>query len=548
MEDYRGDQYGEYNRRAWKGYDSGENERPQLDASGIAVIALASGIASLIGLIIIWLGKLGQPKEEKKLQQIIAAATAGKLDEWVGKGSSKKVARAMLNTRDRASDVADTVGERAGELSKVAGKRIGQTVDDVTSNREVKKAARQVSDIRDHLAGMIDNIELEKYQGKARKRAATLRKRAEQMLASLEVEDRTGKARKAIQQQAKELGKAIDQANLGDQAGHLAARARDAISSIDLGQTFSDAGDAVSKKAKEIEHDSRGLRRDAGKTASHAADEAGKMAKKAGKQSGSWLGVITDAVGTFFEDFTSKTLPELTRAAGKAGEQVRGQVVLPASDYVRKEAIPNVSDAAGNVADYVRKEAIPNVTDAASNVADYVRKEAIPNVADAASNVAEYVTATALPAAGEFLSETSDRVQKAYREVAPHVGDALGNVGEAVGSAAQNVGEAVGGMFHHNGHHDGLLSNVGGTVGDVAENVGKTTGKALSSAGHATRKATDETVSTIFWIAAAGAALVFLFAPEEQQRDELWRNLQNLFSQGRDLVQEFQGYGNELDA
>ncbi len=537
MEDYRGDQYGEYNRRAWKGYGTGDGEQPQLDANSIAVIALAAGIASMVGLVIVWLGKLGQPKEEKKLQQIIEAATAGKLDEWVGKGSSKKVAHAMLQTRDRASDVAGTVGDRAGSVVETvvgaatpivteAGKRIGQTVGDVTGNREVKKAARQVSDIRDHLAAMIDNIDVQEYQGKTRKQATTLRKRAEQMLALLEVEQRTGKARKAIEQQAKELGKAIDQAKLGDQAGRVAARARDAISNIDLGQTFSDAGDAISSKAKGIEHDSRGLRRDAGKAASQAADEAGKLAKKAGKQSSSWLGVITDAVGTFVSDFTKKTLPELTRAAGKAGEQVRGQVVLPASDYMRNEAIPNVSDAAGNVADYVRKEAIPNVSDAAGNVADYVRKEAIPNISDAAGNVAEFVTETALPAAGEFLSETGDRVQKAYKEVAPHVGDALGN-----------VGEAVGGMFHHDGHHDGLLSNVGDT-----------TGKALSTAGHATRKAADDTVSTIFWVAAAGAALVFLFAPEKEQRDELWRNVQNLVSQGRDLVQEFQGYGNELDA
>ncbi|PZS06155.1 MAG: hypothetical protein DLM69_00345, partial [Candidatus Chloroheliales bacterium] len=395
MEDYRGDQYGEYNRRAWQGYGSGDGEQPPPDLSSIAIVALAAGIASLIGLIIVWLGKLGQPKDEKKLQQIIEAATAGKLDEWAGRGSSKKLARAMHRTATQAGDVAGTVGERAGELgkeagkraaelSKEAGKRIGQTVEDVTSSREVKKAARQVSDIRDHLAEMIDNIDLGEYQGKGRKRAATLRKRAEQMLASLEVENRTGKVRKAVEQQAKELGKAIDEANLGDQAGRLAARARDAISSIDVGQALSDAGELVGKKAKEIEHDSRGLRRD-----------AGKLAKKAGKEGGTWLSAITDAVGSFFEDFSKKTLPELTKAAGKAGEQVRGQVVLPTAEYVRKEAIPNVSDAAGNVAEYVRKEAIPNVADAAGNVAEYVRKEAIPNVTDAAGNVAGFVTETA---------------------------------------------------------------------------------------------------------------------------------------------------------
>lgn len=625
MEDYRGDQYGEYNRRAWQGYSS-DSEGQQPDLSAVAVIALASGIASFIGLVIVWLTRLGQPKEEKKLEQIIEAATAGKLDEWAGKGSSKKAARALLRTRDRAAEVATTVGDQAGELGKEAGKRaaelgkeaekrtrglrkeagkraeqlgsdvsdrageladqaphmletvrgrvgealgavgaaaapivaeagkrLGHTVDDLTSSRGAKKAGQQVEDIRDNLANLIDNIDLGQYQGKARKQAANLRKRAESLLASLEVEDRTKKASKVIQHQAQELGKAIDHADLPDQAGQLAARARDAITSVDLGQVLSDAGDAVTRKAKEIEKDTRGLRHDAGKSVEHATTEAGKLAKKAGEQSGSWLATITAALGSFVQDFTKKTIPELTQAASKAGEQIRGQVVLPTAERageIYQETAPRVGDAIGSAADYVRNEAIPNVADAAGTAAEYVQKEVAPRVADAASATADFVTSTALPAAGEFLSEAGDRVQKAYKDVAPQVGEALGNVGEAVGSAAQNVGEAVGGMFHQNGrhHNSGLLSNVGDAVGGAAQNVGDATGKALVTAGKATRKATDDTVSTIFWLTAAGAALVFLFAPEKEQRDQLWQNLQSLISQGRDLVQEFQGYGNELEA
>ena len=107
-------------------------------------------------------------------------------------------------------------------------------------------------------------------------------------------------------------------------------------------------------------------------------------------------------------------------------------------------------------------------------------------------------------------------------------------------------------MFHHNGRHQssnsGLLSNVGDAVGGAAQNVGDATSKALVTAGKATRKATDDTISTVFWLTAAGAALVFLFAPEKEQREALWKNLQSLISQGRDLVQEFQGYGDELEA
>ncbi len=581
-EDYRGDQYS---------YDYGESE-PQIDPNTIIIVGIAAGVASVIGAIIVWLTKLRQPKREKKIQQVIDAITAGKLDEWVGKGSSRKLARGLNRTADRAGSLAEVAGERAAVVSKdaskqaeelrkriikelkrrnikppsgedvgsffddlahniantvenvregaspavaeagkragqaldsvrdtaapavsEAGKRIGQVIGDVTSSRSVKKAKRQVDDLRSNLAKLIDDIDLEEYQGKAKKQAVRLRSRAEQMLASLELDERAGDVRKAVEKRAKELGDAIDEANLGDRAKRTADQAREAISNLDLGQTLSDARTAVTDKAKELEKGSRRLRRDTGKAIGHASDEAGQMVQQASKQAGGWFGTIFDAVGSFFEHFGKETLPELTRAAGKAGEMVRGGVVLPAADKVGA----------------VYSDTAPRVASAVSDAFDYVRDEAVPNVTG-------FVTDKALPAAGDFLSETGDRVQKAYSDLAPRVGDALGNVGEAVGGA-------VGGVFHHNGHHDGLLPN----VGEAFSNVGESTGKALSSAGKATRKATRDTMSTIFWLGAAGAALVFLFAPEKQQRDELWRNIQGLISNARELVQEFQGYDSEME-
>ncbi len=554
-QEFRGDQYGEYPRRAWQGY--GDDETPNADMEALAVVALASGIAAGVGLLVTGLGRLGEPKREKELRHLIESAGGKRLDQVLGKGTSRRVAHGLYSGSQTAGRVGRQLGKRAGDLGTQvgdtlsglelpsgkeldgflddlkknaaeatanigkAGQRVAGAVDDFNLEGQMKKGQRAIRDARSNISDLLDQLDSSDLSKDAQKRAKTIRKRAEGLLSDLGVDDRRKDAAKKLAQLRKDLAQGVDHLELDSKAKGLADSLGNLDLNLDLGAARKNAGKLLKQSGKELEQ----ARKAAGKAIqkgtadldlADARKNAGKLLKKGGEQladagdtAGGFFANVGDALGNIMENLREDTLPEVVKAAGRAGEMIQGRVILPAGDLYDENAPKArklLSEAASNVGDLYDEnapKARKAVSEAAGNIGDFFQETFAPTVGDALNTV------------GGKVGDLFDNRDSALETVGKSVGGAAGNVGEIIGSAAGNVGGAVGG--------------------------------AASATGKAVKKGTTTTASTIFWTLLMALGLVYLFAPEEQQRKELYRNIGKMFGQGKDMVQEFRGYDSEVE-
>lgn len=576
-QEFRGDQYGEYPRRAWQGY--GDDEAPNADMEALAVVALASGIAAGVGLLVTGLGRLGEPKREKELRRLIESAGGKRLDQVLGKGTSRRVAHGLYSGSQTASHLGRQLGKRAGDLGTQvgdtlsglelpsgkeldgflddlkknaaeaiasigkAGQRVAGAVDDFNLEGQMKKGQRAIRDARSNISDLLDQLDSSDLSKDAQKRAKTIRKRAEGLLSDLGADDRRKDAAKKLAQLRKDLAQGVDHLELDSKAKGLADSLGNLDLNLDLGAARKNAGKLLKQSGKELEQASKAAGRAIKKGTADldladARKNAGKLLKKGGEQladagdtAGGFFANVGDALGNIMDNLREDTLPEVVKAAGRAGEMIQGRVILPAGDLYDENAPKArklLSEAASNVGDLYDEnapKARKAISELASNVGDLYDENA-PKARKAVSEAASNI--------GDFFQET----------FAPTVGDALNTVGGKVGdlfdnrdSALETVGKSVG----------GAAGNVGEIIGSAAGNVGGAVGGAASATGKAVKKGTTTTASTIFWTVLMALGLVYLFAPEEQQRKELYRNIGKMFGQGKDMVQEFRGYDSEVE-
>ena len=441
----------------------------------------------------------------------------------------------LAHRRHRATGVA-AVAERVTTTAAAGGKELQQLAADLSQVdvqdliKELRKRARDLH-LEREMAGTLDL---------ARKRAQTLAREGRQA-----VED-------------------VDLPGAGDRARHVAEDVRQHVADLDAGElhkVFAEYSERVVGAIESLREDLAPAVRHRAADAADVIDEGLPKAREAARAAAGRLHDVAERGRAQGAHLIEEQAPRARKAASEAGgmagklRDLLKVVALQVVEHLLTEVLPAARKRRAEMADRAKEDGLPFVRERAADAVERAQHQTMPFLRHRAADVIERLRDDALPfvrhraadAAGLAREEVAPRVRQATEAVTDRLSDAADAVRPAVNGLVAD-GAVAGATAHVGDAVQETVARVADAVDTVKEgvtagvvSVGHRAGTVARQTGTTTRYLTRETTGIFLWLALLGGLILLVFVPDREKQAELWRTLQRLMTELRQMWTDFQG-------